>query len=79
MLYSADRGIYEDSPKTATSNRYITLPVETMKLLRKYWAWQNEEQLRMGELLPIPELCVRPGQRQAHAHGQRDHMAGQIQ
>lgn len=49
VLYSADRGIYEDSPKTATSNRYVTLPLETMKLLRKYRAWQNEERLRMGE------------------------------
>ena len=49
MLYSADRGIYEDSPKTSTSNRFITLPSETMKLLRKYRAWQNEERLRLGE------------------------------
>lgn len=39
VLYSADRGIYEDSPKTATSNRFVTLPLETMKLLRKYRAW----------------------------------------
>jgi len=49
VLYSADRGIYEDSPKTATSNRFITLPLETMNLLRKYRAWQNEERLRLGE------------------------------
>ena len=49
VLYSADRGIYEDSPKTATSNRYVTLPLETTKLLRKYRAWQNEERLRLGE------------------------------
>nr|CRY98067.1 hypothetical protein [uncultured prokaryote] len=49
VLYSADRGIYEDSPKTATSNRFVTLPLETMKLLRKYRAWQNEERLRLGE------------------------------
>lgn len=49
VLYSADRGIYEDSPKTATSNRFVTLPFETMKLLRKYRAWQNQERLRLGE------------------------------
>ncbi len=49
VLYSADRGIYEDSPKTATSNRFVTLPLDTMKLLRKYRAWQNEERLRLGE------------------------------
>ncbi len=49
VLYSADRGIYESTPKTDTSNRFITLPLETMKLLRKYRAWQNEERLRLGE------------------------------
>ena len=49
VLYAADRGIYEDSPKTATSNRYITLPLETMKLLRQYRAWQSGERLRLGE------------------------------
>lgn len=49
VLYSADRGIYEDSPKTATSNRFATFPLETMKLLRKYRAWQNEERLQLGE------------------------------
>ncbi|MDE6281676.1 MAG: site-specific integrase [Oscillospiraceae bacterium] len=49
VLYSADRGIYESTPKTDASNRFITLPLETMKLLRKYRAWQNEERLRLGE------------------------------
>lgn len=49
ILYSPDRGIYEDTPKTATSNRYVTLPAETMQLLRQYRAWQNEERLRLGE------------------------------
>ena len=49
ILYSPDRGIYEDTPKTATSNRYVTLPAETMQLLRQYRVWQNEERLRLGE------------------------------
>ena len=49
ILYRSDRGIYEDTPKTATSNRYVVLPAETMQLLRKYRAWQNEERLRLGE------------------------------
>lgn len=30
ILYSLDRGIYEDTPKTSTSNRYVVLPAETM-------------------------------------------------
>jgi len=49
VLYSVDRGIYEDTPKTSTSDRFITLPAETMQLLRQYRAWQNEERLRLGE------------------------------
>ena len=47
VLYSADRGIYEDTPKTATSKRSITLPVETMQLLGEYKEWQDEEKLRL--------------------------------
>lgn len=49
VLYRADRGIYEDTPKTSTSGRFIALPAETMQLLRQYKAWQNEERLRLGE------------------------------
>jgi len=49
VLYSPDRGIYESTPKTETSNRFVALPAETMKLLRKYRVWQNEERLRLGE------------------------------
>ncbi len=49
ILYRSGRGIYEDTPKTTTSNRYIVLPAETMQLLRQYRTWQNEERLRLGE------------------------------
>lgn len=48
VLYAVDRGVYEDTPKTATSDRWITLPAETMKLLRQYRAWQSAERLRLG-------------------------------
>ena len=48
VLYSAERGIYEDTPKTSTSDRFITLPAETMQLLRQYRVWQNGERLRLG-------------------------------
>lgn len=48
VLYSADIGIYESTPKTEHSKRYISLPVETMQLLRQYRAWQNQERLRLG-------------------------------
>ncbi len=49
VLYRADRGIYEDTPKTSTSGRFIALPAETMQLLRQYRTWQNEERMRLGE------------------------------
>lgn len=49
ILYSPERGIYEDTPKTATSIRTITIPAETMQLLRQYKAWQAGERLRLGE------------------------------
>lgn len=42
-------GLYEDTPKTATSDRWVSLPTETMQLLRQYRAWQNAERLRLGE------------------------------
>lgn len=48
VLYSPDVGIYESTPKTPTSNRYVTLPSETMQLLRQYRAWQSTERLRLG-------------------------------
>ena len=40
VLYSPDRGVYEDTPKTAQSDRFITLPVETMILLS---TWKNRQ------------------------------------
>lgn len=48
ILYSPDVGIYEDTPKTATSDRWVSLPAETVQLLRKYQVWQNTERLRLG-------------------------------
>ncbi len=49
ILYSADIGTYEDTPKTEKSQRFITVPQETMKLLRQYKLWQTAERLRLGE------------------------------
>ena len=48
VLYAADCGIYETTPKTARSKRTIALPSETMDLLRRYRAWQTAERLRLG-------------------------------
>ncbi len=49
ILYASDIGIYESTPKTERSRRYITLPDETMQLLRQYRTWQAGERLRLGE------------------------------
>ena len=49
VLYSPDRGIYEDSLKTATSDRYIVLPRETMRLLGEYKLWQAGERARLED------------------------------
>ena len=48
ILYAPDIGVYEDTPKTETSKRYIALPKETMCLLKQYRKEQAAEQLRMG-------------------------------
>ena len=49
ILYSRDRGIYEDTPKTETSIRWITLPTDTMKILRKWQLQQTEQRFKLGE------------------------------
>ena len=49
LLYAVDIGIYEDTAKTEQSERYVSLPSETMQLLKQYRTWQAEERLRLGE------------------------------
>lgn len=48
LSYLPGIGKYEGPTKTRKS-RYITLPAETMGLLRKYRAWQTEQRIRYGE------------------------------
>lgn len=49
LLYTSDGEIYEDTPKTANSQRYIMLPVQTMDLLAEYRSWQLEQQELYGD------------------------------
>ena len=49
MLYASDCGIYEDTPKTKKSQRYIMLPEQTMQLLKQWKAVQAAERLKLGE------------------------------
>ena len=48
ILYSSDRGVYEDTPKTEKSKRYVTLPKETIDELRRYRQYQAHEFLKNG-------------------------------
>ena len=48
LLYSAKRGIYEDTTKTGTI-RFIKLPTETMELLRQYRRWYMELKIKNGD------------------------------
>ena len=48
VLYSPDIGVYESTPKTDKSKRFISLPAETMALLKEYKAWQTKRQLDYG-------------------------------
>lgn len=49
VLYRADVGVYENAPKTESSIRWITLPAETMALLREWKVFQNGEKARLGD------------------------------
>lgn len=48
LLYSAKRGIYEDTTKTGTV-RFIKLPTETMDLLKQYRRWYMELKFKNGD------------------------------
>lgn len=48
VLYSPDIGIYETTPKTEQSKRYISIPAETVQELKKYKLWQTEEFMKQG-------------------------------
>lgn len=48
ILYSPDIGVYEDTQKTEKSKRYVSLPSDTMQLLKDYKKYQTAERLRLG-------------------------------
>ncbi len=48
ILYTPDRGVYESSPKTESSKRFVSLPDETMKLLKQHQLRQYEDRLKLG-------------------------------
>ena len=40
VLYTPDRGVYQDAPKTESSIRWIALPADTMELLAEWKTYQ---------------------------------------
>ncbi len=48
VLYTKEKGVYIDTPKTEKSTRYISLPPDMMNELRKHKAAQSEERIRLG-------------------------------
>lgn len=48
LLYSSERGLFEDKPKTKESIRYLQLPKETMELLEEYRECQKEQKKKYG-------------------------------
>ncbi len=49
IMRSTERGVYEETPKTETSIRWIILPTETMTLLRQWKAAQKMEMNRLKD------------------------------
>ncbi len=48
LLYSKERGIYEDTPKTEQSKRTISVPIQVMNILKAYRKEYNTKKLSLG-------------------------------
>lgn len=48
VLYTKEKGVYIDTPKTASSIRFISLPADLLNDLRHHKAVQAEERLQAG-------------------------------
>lgn len=55
VLYSADIGVYQSSPKTAGSVRWIAVPPATMDLLREWCKQQKKDAKKKGNFYQNPD------------------------
>lgn len=55
VLYTPDRGVYQDTPKTESSIRWIALPQKTMDLLTIWKAAQEADAKKKGPFYNNPE------------------------
>lgn len=49
LLYLPDKGIYEDTPKTETSTRSISISDSIIALLTQHRIWQTKKRLEVGD------------------------------
>ncbi len=49
VLHSSDIGVYQSTPKTKTSVRWVAVPPETIKLLREWKNYQAKEATHLGD------------------------------
>jgi len=49
LLYNAEDGVYVDTTKSTSGNRYMPLPAQTMTLLRQYKKWYFELRIANGD------------------------------
>ena len=49
VLYSSDMGVYEDTPKTKSSNRIINIPSDMVHLLKQHRVEQLKQRLALGD------------------------------
>ena len=48
ILYTSEKGIYEETPKNEKSKRSISIPDPVIKLLKEYKVDQNKKEWRPG-------------------------------
>lgn len=50
VQYLPEKGIYEDTPKTSTSDRFINIPPDMVQMLKEYKIYQLEQRLLLGDM-----------------------------
>ena len=49
LLYNPEDGVYVDTTKSTSGNRYMPLPTQTIELLHKYKKWYFELRIKNGD------------------------------
>lgn len=78
VLYSPDIGVYESTPKTEKSKRYISVPAETMELLKEYRQEQNREYMKQGILFKTKNFVFARYDGEPLHHRQRTELFAEI-